>query len=579
MRFTKVFLVVVLVCFLSQLALSEKPKKPRFPASTYKTTAKIFLKDEYRMYDSAIVILNEAVSFYSDDAELHFLLGKAYYLKNRPKEMGEQFTQAESLKIKSKFEKEIQQMKEEKWLQLFNQGATAFNEQNVDLALEKFSICTIIDPQDYRGFMNTGYAYSLKGENDKALSYLEDGLKLAPDSLEILKIYGATLYNAGKIKKALEVNLKVVEKDPKDASTLNNIVSIYGVLKDFDKALLFSQKLIDVDSSFEDAYFNMGTIYLQQLQEINFALDSLKDTTGAYRTEAKLDVQSWHWEKEGSFVVAEGLVKNISEEKLENVVAVFSVYDANGEFITSDNALIEYDPLLSGQTSPFKVMVKYNPAIEKGEIGFKHLLGEPISFRAKGGKEELEKKRSELFTKAERTLGKATELDTLDLEARLFLAQVYLQQEKLDQALVTLEFLVQKDSTNCEALVQLAAVYAKKGMDKAKETWQKAQDCLKIPLELQTWHWEKEGDFVVAEGLVKNISEEKLENVVAVFSVYDANGEFITSDNALIEYDPLLPEQTSPFKVMVKDNPAIEKGEIGFKHLLGGCINFRKKQE
>ncbi|MCK4385714.1 MAG: hypothetical protein KAW52_05565, partial [candidate division Zixibacteria bacterium] len=96
MRFTKVFLVVVLVCFLSQLALSEKPKKPRFPASTYKTTAKIFLKDEYRMYDSAIVILNEAVSFYSDDAELHFLLGKAYYLKNRPKEMGEQFTQAES---------------------------------------------------------------------------------------------------------------------------------------------------------------------------------------------------------------------------------------------------------------------------------------------------------------------------------------------------------------------------------------------------------------------------------------------------------------------------------------------------
>jgi len=386
MRFTKVFLVAVLVCFLSQLALSEKPKKPRFPPSTYRTTAKIFLKDEYRMYDSAIVILNEAVSFYSDDAELHFLLGKAYYLKNRPKEMGEQFTQAESLKIKSKFEKEIQQMREEKWLQIFNQGAKAFNEQNVDLALEKFSICTIIDPQGYRGFMNTGYAYSLKGENDKALSYLEDGLKLAPDSLEILKIYGATLYNAGKIKKALEVNLKVVEKDPKDVNTLNNIVSIYGVLKDFDRALLFSQKLIDVDSSFEDAYFNIGTIYLQQLQEINSALDSLKDATGAYRTDEKSKVR----------------------------------------------------------------------------------------------KEELEKKRSELFTKAERTLEKATELDTLDLEARLLLAQAYLGQEKLDQALVTLEFLVQKDSTNCEAIVRLWGLYANKEMkEKTKQIEQKAKDCLK----------------------------------------------------------------------------------------------------
>ncbi|MFQ6002153.1 MAG: tetratricopeptide repeat protein [Candidatus Zixiibacteriota bacterium] len=484
MRFTKVFLVTVLVYLLSQLALGQKPKKPRFPPSTYKTTAKIFLKDEYKMYDSAIVILNKAISFYPDDAELHFLLGKAYYHRNRPKEMGEHFVLAESLKIKSKFQEEIQQMREEKWLQAFNQGAKAFNEQNVDKALEKFVICTIINPQDYRGLMNAGYAYSLKGETDKAMSYLEDGLELAPDSLDILRIYGATLYNAGKIEKALEVYLKIAEKDPEDANTLTNIVSIYGVLKDLDKALLFSQKLIDVDSSFQEAYFNTGTIYLHQIQEINLSLDSLKDSTGAYLTDAK------------------------SKVKIER----------------------------------------------------------------------LEKKRTQLFAKAEANLEKAVELDSLDLEARLFLGQVYLEQEKLDPALGVLEFLVQKDSTNCEALVQLASVYAKKGMgDEAKETWQKAQDCLEIPLELQTWNWEKEGDFVVAEGLVKNISEEKLENVVAVFSVYDANGEFITSDNALIEYDPLLPGQTSPFKVMIKYNPAIEKAEIGFKHLSGESIGFRKK--
>jgi tetratricopeptide (TPR) repeat protein len=395
MKFIKVFstgsklgLVVVLVCLLSQLALGQKAKKPRFPASTYKTTAKIFLKDEYRMYDSAIVILNEAVSFYSNDAELHFLLGKAYYYKNMPQEMGQQFTQAESLKIDPKFEKEIQEMKTEKWLQVFNQGAQAFNEGKLDSAIEKFTICTMIDPSRYRAFMNTGYAYSLKGENDKAISYLQEGLKLAPDSLDILKIYATALYNAGKNKEALEVYLKIFKKDPKDANTLNNIVSIYGVLKDFDKALEFSGKLTEVDSSFKDAYFNMGTIYLQQIQEINLALDSLKDTTQAYRTDEK----------------------------------------------------------------------------------------------SKAKKAELEKKRSELLAKAEASLVKATQLDTLDFEARLFLVQIYLEQEKLDQALGSLEFMVQRDSTNCEALVKLWAVYAKKGMeDKAKETLKraKAQNCVK----------------------------------------------------------------------------------------------------
>jgi tetratricopeptide (TPR) repeat protein len=395
MRFTKIFstgskfgLVAVLVCLLSQWALGQKAQKPRFPASTYKTTAKIFLKDEYRMYDSAIVILNEAVSFYPNDAELHFLLGKAYYHRNMPKEMGQQFSEAGSLKIQPKFQQEIQEMRTEKWLQAFNQGAKAFNEQNLDTALEKFTECTIIDPFHYRAFMNVGYAYSLKGENDKAISYVEQGLKLAPDSLDILRIYATVLHNAGKVKEALEVYLKVAKKDPQDANTLNNIVSIYGVLKDYDKALEFSQKLIEADSSFKDAYFNMGTIYLQQIQEINLAFDSLKDTTGAYRTDEK----------------------------------------------------------------------------------------------SKAKKEELEKKRGELLTKAENSLVKATQLDTLDFEARLFLVQVYLEQEKLDQALGSLEFMVQKDSTNCEALVKLWAVYAKRGMeDKAKETLRKAkaQNCVK----------------------------------------------------------------------------------------------------
>jgi tetratricopeptide (TPR) repeat protein len=390
MKFTKVFLLAVLVGFFCQLALGQKSQKPRLPVSAYKTSAKINLNmaDKPGMTDSAIVILNEAISFYPDDAELHFLLGKAYYLRNKPLEMGEQFAQAESLKIQSKFQEEIQQMRADKWLQVFNQGAKAFNEQKIDSALQKFIACTVIDPSHYKAFMNAGYAYSIKKENDQAISYLQQGLKLAPDSLDILRVYADVLHSAGKTNEALEVYLKIFQKDPKDVNALTNIVSIYGSLKDFDKALLFSQKLIEADSSFKDAYFNEGTIYLRKIQEINSSLDSLKDKTGAYLTDEK----------------------------------------------------------------------------------------------SKSRKEELDKKRGELFVQAETMFKKAAELDTTDLEARLFLAEVYLEQEKLDQALEPLEFLVQRDSTNCEALRELWAVYAKKGVaDKANETRNKAeaQGCLK----------------------------------------------------------------------------------------------------
>lgn len=277
-------------------------------------------------------------------------------------------------------------MRTEKWSESYNQAVNAFNEQDFDRALEKFTICAVVDPKDYRGFMQAGYSHSLKGENDEAISYLEEARELAPDSLEVLRIYAFALHNAGDIKEALKLYLKILEKNPDDLNTLNNIVSIYGVLKDSDNALLYSQKLLEADSTFEDAYFNIGTIYLQQVQEIDLRLDSLKDTTGAYRTDQE----------------------------------------------------------------------------------------------SKVAREELEKNRDELLTKVEIKLVKAAEYDTSDLEARLLLSQVYLEEEKLDPALEVLEFLVQRDSANCEIIVPLWGIYAKSEMkEKAEQIEQKAQDCLK----------------------------------------------------------------------------------------------------
>jgi len=83
----------------------------------------------------------------------------------------------------------------------------------------------------------------------------------------------------------------------------------------------------------------------------------------------------------GHFVTVEGEVKNISDSTLEDVVAVISVYDENGVFVTSDSALIEYTTLLPGQTSPFEVIVDYNPRMAKYKVEFKYLLGGRIPTR------------------------------------------------------------------------------------------------------------------------------------------------------------------------------------------------------
>ena len=69
------------------------------------------------------------------------------------------------------------------------------------------------------------------------------------------------------------------------------------------------------------------------------------------------------------------MVKNISSARLENVQAVAIFTDKNGNFITSADALIEYRPILPGQSSPFKVMQTYNPAMKSCRMEFKRFAG------------------------------------------------------------------------------------------------------------------------------------------------------------------------------------------------------------
>ena len=387
MKSLRVTLILVSLAFLTSAVWGQKPDKPRFPAGTYKTTAKIHLKDEYRMYDSAAAILEEAVHFYEDDAELHFLLGKAYYHTKNFRGMGEQFAAAESLKgKKAKWLDELRSKKNEVWTQVFNRGATAFNEQNYDTALVRFSTCRVIDPSNVKSYLYSGLAYTVKREYENALSSLEAGLKLEPDNPEILRGYGDALFYAGKRDEALQTYNRILEKDPKNADLLFNVATIYYNAGDYDQAISNFQKLMAEVPDHKDAYFNMGSAHLRKKVSVDRALDSLKDESGEYRKDEK------------------------SQARLK----------------------------------------------------------------------ELTREKNDLLASAQPAFEKVTELDSTDLETQSVLAEIYQEQGNFDQALVILESLVQKDSTSCKAWQQLAFIYAKKDVgEKAKQAYQKAQDCFK----------------------------------------------------------------------------------------------------
>lgn len=98
-------------------------------------------------------------------------------------------------------------------------------------------------------------------------------------------------------------------------------------------------------------------------------------------------------------------------------------------------------------------------------------------------------------------------------------------------------------------------------------------------LELISYSCNREYGFFKVTGQVKNISGQSMESVQAVGTLYTDNGTFVKSDTALIEYNPVLPGQTSPFEVITTDNPAAKKCQVEFKRFWGGTISTKVDED
>ena len=88
-----------------------------------------------------------------------------------------------------------------------------------------------------------------------------------------------------------------------------------------------------------------------------------------------LSLGAWDWSSEHGWASAEGQITNTGTASLENVEAVVSWFTKSGSFITSQSTLIEYSPILGGQTSPWKVMGRHNPAMAEARVEFKQMFG------------------------------------------------------------------------------------------------------------------------------------------------------------------------------------------------------------
>lgn len=435
MRSLKLILILSLVLMINTCSQAQQ-----MPKSAYKSSVKIELGLSEPDYDRVIHLLEEAKSYYPDDGEIWFLLGKVYSVKKQPKKMIEAFTEADKLELKKKYKKEIKEIIDNTWISTFNRGVDYANRvtkveryaqesisnwsnyslyadtlqmissefvsssydwknyssaQDIAIPVEKlkedlyttsldlYETAILLDSSRYEAYVNGAFVSSKLGQSEKAAGYFKKAYKMKPDDVNVLNNYFAVLLNNKKYEEALAISKEILKQDPDDLNVLFNQAVILENLGREQETLDLYNKIIEKDPNSKDVYFNRALLYLNKTSQIAKQLIALRDS-------------------------------------LENNPDAQALVDRSNQLIEEQKSFFH-----------------------KSELDFKKVL----------------------------------ELTPDDLETMRFLGYCYLNQEKTDDAIKVLETLTRKYPDDKEAWGYLSIAYAKKGLvQKAKEAEKKAQE-------------------------------------------------------------------------------------------------------
>ena len=129
-------------------------------------------------------------------------------------------------------------------------------------------------PTHVNTLSNLGTVYLQINDIEKATFYLQDALKIDPNSLIANSNLGVVFNHSSEYDKALKCFQKVINIDPRNADAHNNLGINYRQLGEYDLAKKYLYKAIEINPNHVNAYNNLGTL-LSHLGENDKAIEAL----------------------------------------------------------------------------------------------------------------------------------------------------------------------------------------------------------------------------------------------------------------------------------------------------------------
>lgn len=153
----------------------------------------------------------------------------------------------------------------------------------LDTALNEMRRTIQIYPSYADAFHKIGKIYLVEQRLDSAAFYYKKALSLNPGNSMYLNNYGSVLFNMGLVNEAKAQFELSLQTNPNQADAYSNLASVYGTIgqqlaqqnkkeeakKNYDSAILYFQKCVEVDPKYANGYYMLGVTYRNIGDEAN----------------------------------------------------------------------------------------------------------------------------------------------------------------------------------------------------------------------------------------------------------------------------------------------------------------------
>ena len=196
-----------------------------------------------KVYDEALVYYKQALLLNAKSPNAHYQIGLIYHIQQKYKKALEFYIEAEK----------SSKMSEDSYENL---AICYMQVKNNIKAIEYYEKVLQLNPTHKYTLQDMGYLYSQMGNQDESIKYYKRLVLIEPNE-ELFNLLAFFHLEKQEYKNGIQYLLNSMKYNTKNVDTLHNLSFSFFQLKDFEKSIEYSRKLIEVEEDRDAPYLNI----------------------------------------------------------------------------------------------------------------------------------------------------------------------------------------------------------------------------------------------------------------------------------------------------------------------------------